>query len=381
MKHLFYLLILIVSCQSSSQHPVEDKARQVYSVGTQFFKWTDTTRQDPYYGGNRIINAQIWYPIDSVSTDQPFLPAPYYPDIEKVWKKLEGWSQEDVDFVAEIPTHSLVNVPIKNREESFPLLLFSPSLGGHTSLYTYYAEVLAAKGYVVMGVNHLYESEYVINENGDVFPQNHTFHDSLEQLTIPDQLTGDEFRATKSKRTKVLGEDLIYSLNRLAQINRSIFKDQIDLDRLGVWGHSIGGAAAIYAGILDKRFKAVVDLDGTPPSEGLQHGITQPFLFIEDLTDYKNHDGYHIQYERRSDFCKKGRADATRILIGGISHRSFIDINYHTASSLVEKRQAENVLALTTAYMIGFFKGALNGVSYSFEAMQSDSLEVIRFKK
>lgn len=372
-------ILLPISCEQAGKTRASLPIETHYSIGTQHFIWQDSTRKDPHYGGNRLVNAQIWYPIEAQSATQESPLAPYMFGGKIVLDQLEGWSSDDLTLVENIPTHALMNVPIKSSHTPYPILLFSPSLGGLLSYYSQYAESFAKSGYVVMGVNHLYESEYVLQADSSFTPYLGTFHDSLESLNIPDQLTGDEFREAKSERSKVLAEDLIFCLNQLAKLNRSSFQTQLDFDKVGVWGHSIGGAAAIYASLLDERFKAVINMDGTPPSPGLEAGIEVPFLFLEDLTAYETHQGYRIQYDRRNNFCQKGSASAYRILIGGIQHNSFWDVLQYTRGNQEESEAHQALLGTLNAYMQAFFQAHLHDQAYSLESIKTDSLEVLIF--
>ena len=123
----------------------------------------------------------------------------------------------------------------------------------------------------------------------------------------------------------------------MEEINTAEFEGRLDLEKIGAFGHSIGGAASIYTSLLDKRIKAVLDIDGTPPTAALESGMTVPFMFIEDLTDYENHEGYKKMHQRRAEFCEINSSESFRILIGGTNHNSFLDINYHSASDENEK--------------------------------------------
>ncbi len=53
-----------------------------------------------------------------------------------------------------------------------------------------------------------------------------------------------------------------------------------DLDRVGIFGFSLGGAVASQACWLDQRFKAALNLDGWDWADAVEHGIAQPYLFI-----------------------------------------------------------------------------------------------------
>jgi len=373
---IFLLLIGSWSCQ-----PKNINENQISKIGTKSFKWYDRERVDEYYGGFRLINVQVWYPADSNESNKNYPLAPYYYEIDSTHKKLGHWTAEDYQFVSKIKTNSYVNHPISTDQSKFPVILLSPSLGGNISQYTYYAEYLAERGFIVVGVNHLYESEYVVDNNMNVFPANLTFHDSLKLLDIPSQITAEKYREVKGARHLVLGEDLIFCLNKLEEINQSEFSGQLDLQNIGAFGHSIGGAASIYASYLDERFDVILDIDGTPPTIALKNGINAPFMFIEDLTDYKNHKGYKKMHQRRSSFCEINSADSYRILIGGINHNSFLDINYHTAQSSDEKKKVLELLRKTAQYIDQFFSHYLKGTELDLTEIKSDSLEIIKYEK
>ncbi|NNF33804.1 MAG: hypothetical protein HKN68_06830 [Saprospiraceae bacterium] len=373
---LVVMLLVLGQCSNKAVH-TQDTSASTNSIGVKQFIWTDESRTDDYNGGNRIINAKVWYPSEEdASLAEPAL---YYFKIEEAYQSLSNWSEEDLKSVNEIKTNSSLNAPIKASSDKYPLIIFSPGLGGNLSLYSFYAESLAERGYIVMGINHLYESEYVIDQVGNTHPVNITFHDSLKTLDIPGQITADQYREVKGERQKVLGEDIVFGLNQI--LNDAFFREHLDKDRIGVFGHSIGGAGAIYANILDDRIKAVIDLDGTPPSLALANGISAPFLFVEDLTDYENHQGYAKQHARRNDFCVKNKSESWRILMGGSSHSSFTDMGYIFGDDEQEKRQALKFLKLTSGYMHSFFSHHLKAEDMDLEEMKSDSLEIIYFAK
>ena len=380
--HLTLLLSGIVAVMAiagcvpnkSTGHLPED-----HYVGKALFNWTDTNRIDPYYGGLRIINAQIWYPIDQVDSVASF--AAYLPGAEIVWKNAVGWTEQDFNAVSKIKTSSILNHPIAVQSGPYPLLVFSPSLGGHASFYTYYAEALARKGYVVMGISHLYESDHVLDQNAKVYPQNHTFHDSIENLKIPEQISGDGFRELKSQRMIVIAEDIIFALDQLIQLSPSTFQNRIDFNRIGAWGHSIGGAAATYASLLDNRVQSVLNMDGTPPTIALREGNTVPFMFLEDLTDYEHHDGYRMQYNRRNDYCSKGNSISIRVLFDGISHTSFSDTRFYLTEDGSRQLETAEELDQFMHYMTLFFDHTLKGKSLGLESLKSDSLEILIFPK
>ncbi|OJJ15438.1 hypothetical protein BKI52_39170 [marine bacterium AO1-C] len=373
-QFIIFLSFLLFGCQASPQAQIPED----FLVGTRYFQWQDTQRSDPYYGKKRLINVQVWYPVAPSVKAQKFKKAPYYHQIELAYKKLGNWSKKDVKMVQKIPTAALVGAPLSQNSTKHPLIIFSPSLGGNIAQYSYYAERLAKTGYIVAGVNHLYESEYVVNAQKKVFTANHRFHDSLKTLNIPTQITVDKYREVKGLRQEVLGQDLIFCLDQLKQ---SAFAQSINFNKVGVWGHSIGGAASVFASFKDSRFSAVLDLDGTPPSVVMHKGLKKPFMFIEDLTDYNNHPGYKKLHTRRNNFCKKIDNKAYRVLLAGTNHNSFLDINYRTARNDAQRQKALKVLQTTLYYMQGFFDRYLKGQSFELKAKKTKEIEILTFEK
>jgi dienelactone hydrolase len=56
------------------------------------------------------------------------------------------------------------------------------------------------------------------------------------------------------------------------------------MQRVGVFGHSLGGATALQFCHDDSRCKAGIDVDGAPLGSVIAEGVTQPFMFL--LSDH-----------------------------------------------------------------------------------------------
>lgn len=374
----FVLVLLLPSCVDKhlQESPYDSHPEK---VGSRYYSWTDWNRADEIYeaGAYREVLVQLWYPTHDKLTKE-FKEAPYMPFLEVAKPHLTSWSEEDFQLVNEIKTKGLLDAPILKAEKKYPLILFAPALGAHSSYYTTYAERFAQEGYIVMGVNVKYESEYVLGENKKVSVSNLQFHDSLKTLKIPEEITAEGYREAKAVRLRFVSQDLIFALNQLAKEEE--LEAIIDFDNIGVMGHSIGGFAAVYAARADQRIKACINLDGTPPPESLEEGMEQPLLFVEDLTDYKNHAGYKILFERREGLCKKVKSQAYRVLIGNTNHSGFYSSNIRFADNEEERKIASRPIEITYTYSAKFFDKFLKGKKETIEAMRSDSLEVFVFE-
>src|SRR3954463_11630382 len=65
---------------------------------------------------------------------------------------------------------------------------------------------------------------------------------------------------------------------------RSPFTRRMDLGRLGMVGHSFGGATALQFCHDDARCRAPVDLDGIPFGSVVREGLNKPCMFV--LSDH-----------------------------------------------------------------------------------------------
>jgi pimeloyl-ACP methyl ester carboxylesterase len=78
--------------------------------------------------------------------------------------------------------------------------------------------------------------------------------------------------------------DCRFVLDQLEQLNASdpsgTFRGRLDLERVGMFGHSLGGATALLLCHDDPRCKAGVNVDGAPIGRVIADGITQPFMFV-----------------------------------------------------------------------------------------------------
>ncbi len=124
---------------------------------------------------------------------------------------------------------------IKNK--TFPVLFFSPGLGGNAELYENFITHLVSHGYIVVGVNSLFISGNVSLENGHIVQSN------SKAASTPDKwiqtrgilLKDSEFVYNKIKNS--------VSSNNFDNGERQIFSS-INLKKMGIFGHSIGGSFA-----------------------------------------------------------------------------------------------------------------------------------------
>jgi len=104
------------------------------------------------------------------------------------------------------------------------------------------------------------------------------------------------------------------------------FTGRLDIQRLGMFGHSFGGATALQFCHDDSRCKAGIDMDGAPYGSVVREGLKQPFMFIlsdhsHDLPDSASGQ-IHANFQSIYDRLPNGRLFIT---IRGANHFSFSD--------------------------------------------------------
>lgn len=256
-----------------------------FKVGTEAFHLVDQQRNetlDKAARGKRELMVQVWYPAENTSAK----PMPFIPDTQILGPMAAnyGLPRYTFEYLKYVLSHSYKAANISATKNSYPLIIINPGFGSSRFLHTSQAENLASHGYIVVAIDHTY------NTFATVFPD--------EQMTACKTneffSSNDDYRTTRNNRDKigkVLTDDVTFVLNELQLINsgqvQSSLKGRIDLAHIGVFGHSIGGATA-YDSSYDPRIIAGIDLDGGLYRLDGRTGPNKPFLFIDSEEQFKN---------------------------------------------------------------------------------------------
>ncbi|PTL84493.1 alpha/beta fold hydrolase [Vitiosangium sp. GDMCC 1.1324] len=314
-----------------------------YAVGTTTFDWVDPSRDETFTKAKkdkRELMVRVWYPASPSSRAQP---APYFLVRREGIATLQGGGFDIppglLDFVH---AHAVAEAPLAAGER-FPVILFSPGAGYSPTFYTSLLEELASHGYVVVATSHTYTTGAVIFPDGRYAP-------NTEE---PTGLFGTPY-------FDVLVEDLRFVLSQVRALDaedaQGRFTGRLDLERVGVFGHSIGGAAATLVCQQDSSVRACSNLDGTFQGSW-EKGITQPFLLVHTQS---NKDGTH------RSFIKDRRGPVYEASVSQAGHLTFSDMpllqelmsTYDpkvTADALDTGTLApERAAALTRAWVLAF---------------------------
>jgi dienelactone hydrolase len=237
-----------------------------FKVGTFSAKITDPNRYDPYIanGSKRELLIRLWYPASVV---QGYELAEYASP--KVWLYL---SQITGVELPEIKTNSRRKAPVASG--SHPLVLLTHGYTGTLTDYTFLAEDLASRGYVVGSVAHTYESTAV------EFPDGRLVISVLGSHFRPDALRTDEQSLSFAEHVRL--QDLSSVLDELQRLNDThgdFMSGKLDLRRIAIMGHSLGGVAAITSVVREPRFAAAIVLDA-PAMATPVIGTDKPVLIL-----------------------------------------------------------------------------------------------------
>ncbi|WP_405007808.1 alpha/beta hydrolase [Kitasatospora purpeofusca] len=232
----------------------------------------DENRQDPFapVPGPRELMVQLWYPATGTAGRAR---AAY--TTARVAAVLERGAFLDPGTLGRLrPTARVAAPPVPG---ALPLLLLGHGRKGGRSNCTALAEELAAHGYLVAALDHTYDADAV------EFPDGRVVLSTLEDEPA-------DWDAAERKEIGVRAADLRFVATELTTgraVRRHPGLPCADPGRIGVLGHSMGGAAAAEAVRQDRRFAAGLDLDGglfgSPvPDEGLD----RPFLLFTALDDH-----------------------------------------------------------------------------------------------
>ncbi|MGN0377588.1 MAG: alpha/beta hydrolase family protein [Suilimivivens sp.] len=201
-----------------------------YEVETAEFTWVDESRTETFTdtGEKRALTVKFWYP---------------------------------------------------KEESNYPLVVFSHgAFGVIDSNYSTCME-LASNGYVVASIGHPYHAMYVKDVNGKVtyadmdfiksiYVGNGTYDSETEQIIYEN---GKEWMALRTADENFVIDTVLDKAGKGEDAPFSL----INPEKIGLFGHSMGGASSVQLGRDRSDIDAVIDLEGTMFGEyvGFENGM------------------------------------------------------------------------------------------------------------
>src|SRR5581483_5853357 len=226
-----------------------------FAVGVRSIALTDRARREPQTRAQpRSMVIRLWYPAGAAGRRAPYMPSA----VARFVASSGGLSPALLEGVT---LDATADAPPRRRSGGWPVVLFSPGFGVEAELYAGLLEDLASHGYVVVALSHPHDAGIVQFPDGRVVA-------SRSQMDIATAL-------------KVRVADTRFVLTQLALLDRTgPFARSLDLGRVGMFGHSLGGAAAAATMLVDSRIRAGADLDGLLFGRVRTSGLSRPFMLM-----------------------------------------------------------------------------------------------------
>jgi hypothetical protein len=330
-----------------------------YPVGTVTYEWTDLSRELSYtshQGDKRTIVAQLWYPaaVDSTSVRAPYSP------LSADYSKVKGNSYLRPSF----------SKSVKNAN----LIIFSPGRGTERFMYTTLIEDLASQGFVVASIDMpligytLYGDGYVLKP-------------SSEFRTPPGMMGGpyEKVDAFFEKPTAMGVRDLEFVYDQIMKLNKADpnkrFTGKINMEEIGIFGHSLGGRIAGRYTANNSFVKAYISMEGIPPRDVRYEGkisIPTAMLCSSGTLPYAV-DNYNSYIDNRKN-------TVYFIVMGDFGHNSVTDNPFIYPDSFSYKIDPEIGLNISREIVSTYFKEQLKD-SGNLEEDLNDvkQLEITKF--
>ncbi len=234
----------------------------------------------------------------------------------------------------------------------FPLVLFSHGAFGYYQSNTSTYMELASHGYVVVSLDHPYHSFFTKDTDGKTILADKGFLEEVQKVDT-DSVPENEILAISSKWLSVRTEDMSFVLDTIkdtagdgalteawhiaeqeesAEVLHAL--SLVECEKIGLMGHSLGGAASVSLGRARDDIEAVIDLDGTMLGEELAFEDGR-YVFIEEpypvpLLSIDNEEHHKASEEGGNGyvnvFVLENALDGNNTWFKGSGHMNFTDL-------------------------------------------------------
>lgn len=187
-----------------------------YAVATATYSYVDKNRIEEFtdQDDNRFVNVEFWYP--------------------------------------------------EQADGTYPLLMFSHGAFGIKASNSSTFTELASHGYVVVSIDHPYHSFYTFSEDGKIVTVNPEYMQEVNNANKAGIYSLGEYFELTQKWMTLRTDDMNFVMDTIleqaGQGEGSVY-ERIDTQKIGVFGHSMGGAASVALSRERDDIDAVVNID------------------------------------------------------------------------------------------------------------------------
>lgn len=267
-----------------------------YDIGIIIDEYTDLTREElaTQEKDNRRLLLDIWYPASTVEGYKPITWLRegdiYY---EGIYRS-HGIYEFLLQHTNLVKTNSHIDAPLL-KEGPYPVIILSPGTPALSSLYFHFTEKLTSHGYIVVGMEQPYADIVVVFPDGEaIFYE----RDKIKNISESDEESDETLR----KVLNYLSYDIDSTLKYLEELNQGEFNGMLDLDNIGLMGHSGGGGIVLDYALNHDNISALLCLDPAiylMTEEELGTGLDIPFMITmsEEWLNLKRYDKVQLLLE------------------------------------------------------------------------------------
>jgi dienelactone hydrolase len=369
------------------------KSTGPYSVGSVTYDWVDSSRREKLSKNSkdkRELVVQVWYPSkkNKKSKRLSYLPGRMR-HIRRSFSKFSHLPKFICKNLFDIKSQTISKADILQDESAFPVIIFSHGLEAYRDSYEIFINELVSYGYVVVGIDHTYGCGLTQFPDGRLA----NVHKRLENKNLLD----NDWIVFAIGVVDTWVKDIKFVLDKLKTINsdsKSRFFKKLDLNGVGMLGHSFGGITAVEAARQDPRIKIGISMDGWNSDINSSRRIDKPFVFLlgdeslysglaKDLSpkffsilkmskeQYKNWSEKMVSV--RESFCTESGENCYQIFIKDSGHGVFTDFIFLRKPlrkwlnlNMGDVDPYDSTKAIRT-YLRSFFDKYLLGKDLSFE--------------
>lgn len=341
LKIIGFLFLLIIGFMLPTALPVFELPETTgnYKIGSQYIH-LKTDREEIITENpddKRELMIKVWYPAIIKNEEKE----PYLNDGDRFsFAAKYGLPNATFNYLDYVETNTFIAPEIAN--EKFPILIFSH--GSYSKASGYYAiiEEIVSHGYIVLNINHTYESTGTLFPDGTLKLYNQDYDNkfiSTQKMADLAWKSSEDFKNAKSEEEKLSisknilknyiaadmtrkwSEDMTSVLGELQKWNTSSFlKNHLDISKIGVFGHSQGGSAAGQITLDDERISAGINMDGVQWGTIIDSTFTKPFMHLSSdwISPHPNFNKYAYRNGSTNVFYDAHVKNA--------GHASFMDI-------------------------------------------------------
>ncbi|EZH72113.1 hypothetical protein ATO12_24565 [Aquimarina atlantica] len=314
-----------------------------FSVGLESLYLEDKTREETLTkekGDYRKLTIDVYYPSDHEITKPIRYMDHGYAEAFVESKGMPSIIATHFDLTK---THTQKSLPILKKNQ-LPVIVLSHGLLWNSTMYTSIIEEIVSQGYVVFAIQHTYES-FLSEYQGKRI--------KWSQKNIDDMNTDVDFGFVHKKMDLALNakdergnkaayeliqylpyfesldrwsDDISFVIDQLAVLNEdssSFLYQKLNMNQIGLLGHSWGGAAVVQNASVNKKIKGVINMDGAQFGRVIDTTLQAPLLVMH--AD-RNYDKFFTPNFYVYDQVAKN--DYYLVTIKSTGHANFGDLGY-----------------------------------------------------